>query len=359
MKKVLAVFGTRPEAIKMCPLVNELKTRSEFFTFVCVTGQHKNILDDVLKIFDVNPDFDLAVMTEAQSLSTLTSAVLNGFDNVLDEVTPDLVLVHGDTTSAFSAALACFYKQIPVGHVEAGLRTYNIKSPFPEEFNRRAISHIASYHFAPTENNRECLLNEGICKDSIFVTGNTVVDALKQTLSQTNNKQPHIKAVDTILFTMHRRENLGEPMISVFKAVKKIAEERDVKFIYPVHPNPAVKNLATMHLAGNERIILTEPLDVLEFHSLLADCAFIITDSGGVQEEATALGKRALVIRNNTERNEGVYNGNITLSDYSEDTVYKNITKLLDEPKYDKKSNVYGEGDASKKIADIIQDILK
>lgn len=355
MKKVMAVFGTRPEAIKMCPLINELKTRSGIELVVCVTGQHRKILDDVLKIFGVVPDYDLDSMKDNQSLSSLTSTILERIDKVLDIVLPDLVLVHGDTTSAYSAALACFYKQIPVGHVEAGLRTYNITSPFPEEFNRRGISIIAAYHFAPTEYNRDFLIKEGIRGDKIFVTGNTVVDALKYSLSK-RKKDFATEDGKTVLLTMHRRENIGEPMISVFKAIRRIVNERKIKFIYPVHPNPAIKKLAFDYLNGDENIILTEPLNLTDFHSLLADCSFVVTDSGGVQEEATALGKRALVIRDHTERTEGIDIGSISLTSCKEETVYHNIKLFLDETPC-KASSVYGEGNASIKIADIIEKI--
>ena len=309
MKTIMLVFGTRPEAIKMCPLVNELKKHNELKTVVCVTGQHRQMLDQVLHTFDVIPDFDLSIMKEKQTLFDVTTNILNSIKTVLETVNPDIVLVHGDTSTTFVTALACFYLQIPVGHVEAGLRTYDIFSPFPEEFNRQAVSIISSYNFAPTEKSKQNLINEGKKESSIYVTGNTAIDALKTTIKD-NYIHPELdwaRGSRLILLTAHRRENLGEPMHHMFRAIRKIIEEhRDVKVIYPIHMNPLVRKAAETELGDCDRIHIIEPLDVLDFHNFIARSYMILTDSGGIQEEAPSLGKPVLVMRDTTERPEGI-----------------------------------------------------
>ena len=309
MKRVMLVFGTRPEAIKMCPLVLELKRRPEQFeTIVCVTGQHREMLDQVLHAFQVTPDYDLSIMKDKQTLFDITVNILERFKAVLEEVRPDVVLVHGDTTTTFVAALSCFYLQIPVGHVEAGLRTYNIYSPYPEEFNREAVGIIAQYNFAPTKLARENLLREGKRPEGIFVTGNTAIDALKTTV-RADYTHPELEwAADSrlVVITAHRRENLGEPMHHMFRAIRRIMDEHpDVKAIYPIHMNPVVRQEADEDLAGCDRIRIIEPLDVLDFHNFLARSYLILTDSGGIQEEAPSLAKPVLVMRDTTERPEG------------------------------------------------------
>ena len=316
MKTIMLVFGTRPEAIKMCPLVNELKKHNELKTVVCVTGQHRQMLDQVLHTFDVIPDFDLSIMKEKQTLFDVTTNILNSIKTVLETVNPDIVLVHGDTSTTFVTALACFYLQIPVGHVEAGLRTYDIFSPFPEEFNRQAVSIISSYNFAPTEKSKQNLINEGKKESSIYVTGNTAIDALKTTIKD-NYIHPELdwaRGSRLILLTAHRRENLGEPMHHMFRAIRKIIEEhRDVKVIYPIHMNPLVRKAAETELGDCDRIHIIEPLDVLDFHNFIARSYMILTDSGGIQEEAPSLGKPVLVMRDTTERPEGIKAGTLKL----------------------------------------------
>ena len=294
MKTVMLVFGTRPEAIKMCPLVNELKTRKKLNTVVCVTGQHRQMLDQVLEAFGVTPDYDLSVMKEKQTLFDITTNILNGIGAVLDEVKPDVVLVHGDTSTTFVTALACFYKQIAVGHVEAGLRTYNIYSPFPEEFNRQAVSIVSKYNFAPTELSKQNLLNEGRDEKNIYITGNTAIDALKTTVKDdyTHPELEWAKDSRLIMITAHRRENLGEPMHNMFRAIRRVMDEHpDVKAIYPIHMNPVVRQAADEELGDCDRIRIIEPLEVLDFHNFLARSFMILTDSGGIQEEAPSLGK--------------------------------------------------------------------
>ena len=317
MKTIMLVFGTRPEAIKMCPLVNELKSRENLKTVVCVTGQHRQMLDQVLEAFDVTPDYDLSIMKTGQTLFDITTNILNRIGGVLDEVKPDVVLVHGDTSTTFVTALACFYKQIPVGHVEAGLRTYNIYSPYPEEFNRQAVGIVAKYNFSPTELSKQNLLNEGKNPKSIFVTGNTAIDALKTTVRE-DYTHPELEwAADSrlIIITAHRRENLGEPMHHMFRAIRRIMDEHtDVKAIYPIHMNPVVRKAADEELAGCDRIHIIEPLEVLDFHNFLARSFLILTDSGGIQEEAPSLGKPVLVMRDTTERPEGIKAGTYALS---------------------------------------------
>ncbi len=362
MKKVMLVFGTRPEAIKMCPLVNELKRRSGIRTLVCVTGQHRQMLDQVLEAFAVVPDYDLSIMKERQTLFDVTTNILNRIREVLESEHPDVVLVHGDTSTTFVTALACFYLQIPVGHVEAGLRTYNIYSPYPEEFNRQAVSIISSWHFAPTELSKQNLLKEGKAEDTIYVTGNTAIDALKTTVRKdyTHPELTWAAGSRLILITAHRRENLGEPMKHMFRAIRRVCDEHpDIKAIYPIHMNPAVRETADAILGGDERIRIIEPLDVLDFHNFLARSYLVLTDSGGIQEEAPSLGKPVLVMRDTTERPEGIRAGTLKLTGTDEEVIYQNFRLLLEEPaEYEKTStasNPYGDGFASRRIADILE----
>ena len=362
MKTVMLVFGTRPEAIKMCPLVNELKTREGIKAVVCVTGQHRQMLDQVLEAFKVVPDYDLSIMKDRQTLFDVTTNILEKIKGVLEEVKPDVVLVHGDTSTTFVTALACFYMQIPVGHVEAGLRTYNIYSPYPEEFNRQAVSIISKYNFAPTEMSKENLLREGKKEETIYVTGNTAIDALKTTVRKDYTHEDLEWARDSrlIMITAHRRENLGEPMHHMFRAIRRILEEHeDVKAIYPIHMNPAVRQTANEELGGCDRIRIIEPLDVLDFHNFLARSFMILTDSGGIQEEAPSLGKPVLVMRDTTERPEGIAAGTLKLVGTNEEVIYKNFKELLENKEaYDAMShasNPYGDGFACKRIADILE----
>jgi UDP-N-acetylglucosamine 2-epimerase (non-hydrolysing) len=362
MKKVMLVFGTRPEAIKMCPLVNELKSRESLKTVVCVTGQHRQMLDQVLKAFDVQPDYDLSIMKSHQTLFDVTVDILNRIRSVLEKEKPDIVLVHGDTSTTFSTALACFYLQIPVGHVEAGLRTYNIYSPYPEEFNRQAVSIISKFNFAPTELAKRNLLNEGKEESSIYVTGNTAIDALKTTV-RNNYTHPELEwaaGSKLILITAHRRENLGEPMIHMFRAIRRVLDEHDdVKAIYPIHLNPVVRETAQSVFGEDNRIHMIEPLDVLDFHNFMSRSYLILTDSGGIQEEAPSLGIPVLVMRDTTERPEGVAAGTLKLVGTEEKSIYENFSMLLsDKSEYDKMSqasNPYGDGFASRRIADILE----
>ena len=361
VKKVMLVFGTRPEAIKMCPLVCELKSRPQLQTVVCVTGQHRQMLDQVLGAFGVVPDYDLAIMKEKQTLFDVTCAILEKLRPVLEAERPDVVLVHGDTTTTFAAALSCFYMQIPVGHVEAGLRTYNLASPYPEEFNRQAVSIAARYNFAPTETARENLLREGRDPASIHVTGNTAIDALRTTVREGYTHAQLDWAADSrlILITAHRRENLGEPMHHMFRAIRRIVDEHpDVKAIYPIHMNPAVREAAAEELGGCARIRLIEPLEVLDFHNFLARSYLVLTDSGGIQEEAPSLGKPVLVMRDTTERPEGIAAGTLKLVGTDEAAIYENFRLLLeDSAAYDAMShasNPYGDGHACARIADIL-----
>lgn len=363
MKKVMIVFGTRPEAIKMCPLVKELKKQSDFFNVVlCVTGQHQEMLKQVLDAFDLVPDYDLSIMKDNQTLFDITTNILQKIKAVLEKEKPDIVLVHGDTSTTFVSALACFYLQIPVGHVEAGLRTYNIYSPYPEEFNREAVSIISQFNFAPTESSKQNLLREGKKQETIFVTGNTAIDALKTTVKKDyhNDYLEWAKDSRLILLTAHRRENLGGPMHHMFRAIRRIVEEYpDVKVIYPIHPNPAVRNAAKTELKGNDRIKLIEPLDVLDFHNFMARCYLILTDSGGIQEEAPSLGKPVLVMRDTTERPEGIEAGTLKLVGTEEDKIYSEFNKLLnDKNEYEKMahaSNPYGDGHACERICEILK----
>lgn len=364
-KKVMLVFGTRPEAIKMCPLVNELKKRNNIETIVCVTGQHRQMLDQVLNVFNVVPEYDLSIMKEKQTLFDITTSILNTIKEVLEKEKPNIVLVHGDTSTTFVTALACFYLQIPVGHVEAGLRTYNIYSPYPEEFNRQAVSIISKFNFAPTEKSKENLLKEGKNKDTIYVTGNTAIDALKTTVCDNYSHEvlEWSKGSRLILLTAHRRENIGEHLHNMFRAIKRITDEyEDIKVVYPIHFNPLVRETANEIFKGTDRIKLIEPLEVIDFHNIMARSYLILTDSGGIQEEAPSLGKPVLVMRDTTERPEGIKAGTLKLVGTSEEGIYKEFKKLLDDKKeYDKMStasNPYGDGTASIKIADIIENYL-
>ncbi len=362
MKKIMVVFGTRPEAIKMCPLVNELKNRKTMKTLVCVTGQHREMLDQVLKVFHVSPDYDLSIMKDKQDLFDITTAILTKIKSVLEQEKPDIVLVHGDTTTTFATSLACFYLRIPVGHVEAGLRTYNLYSPFPEEFNRQAVSLVSVYNFAPTTIARDHLIREGKNPETIYVTGNTAIDALKTTVKQ-NYKHAELEwAKDSrlILITAHRRENLGAPMVNMFHAIRRVIDEfDDVKAIYPIHMNPLVRETAMDILGNDEKIHIIDPLDVLDFHNFMAQSYLILTDSGGIQEEAPSLGKPVLVMRDTTERPEGIEAGTLKLVGTDEATIYENFKLLLTDPVFydcmSQAKNPYGDGQASRRIADILE----
>ena len=365
MKKVMVVFGTRPEAIKMCPLVKELKRRQGIKTIVCVTGQHRQMLDQVLEAFDVEPDYDLSIMKEKQTLFDVTSNILNNIKAVIEEVKPDVVLVHGDTSTTFVTALACFYLQVPVGHVEAGLRTYNIYSPFPEEFNRQSVGIISKFNFAPTELSKQNLINEGKNVDSIYVTGNTAIDALKTTVKEeyTHPELEWAKDSKLIMLTAHRRENIGEPMRNMFKAIKRVLSEYpDVKAIYPIHMNPAIREIADEVLGNDSKIHIIEPLDVLDFHNFLSRSYLILTDSGGIQEEAPSLGKPVLVMRDTTERPEGIKAGTLKLVGTNEEVIYSTFKKLLEsEEEYNKMayaSNPYGDGHACERTVSILEGAL-
>ncbi len=362
--KVLSVFGTRPEAIKMCPLIKELHSREEIESIVCVTGQHRQMLDQVLDIFKVKPDFDLQLMKERQSLTTITTGVLQQLEEILMKTMPDIVLVHGDTTTSASAALASFYQKVPVGHVEAGLRTYDIYSPYPEEMNRKIISQIAELHFAPTENNRNNLIRENICKN-IFVTGNTVIDSFQYTVRDTYQyKNDVLKKIDysekrTILMTAHRRENLGKPLENICNAVKRLIHDNvDIQIVYPVHLNPAVRETVYGILDGVERVYLTDPIDVEDMHNVMSESYMLMTDSGGLQEEGPHFGIPVMVLRSETERPEAVEAGTVCMAGIVEDDIYKIASELLhDHDKYmemAKAVNPYGDGHASERIADAI-----
>ncbi len=362
MKKIMVVFGTRPEAIKMCPVVKELKKRSEIKTIVTVTGQHRQLLDQVLDVFDVKPDYDLDIMRDNQDLYDITDAVMKGMRQLLIDIHPDIILVHGDTSTSFATALSAFYAGIKIAHVEAGLRTYNIRSPYPEEFNRQAVGIISSFHFAPTENARENLLREGKKQETIWVTGNTVIDALKTTVKK-DYHHPELNWCEgrkMILITAHRRENLGEPMRRIFKAIKRVLDEHeDVRAVYPVHLNPRVREVCKEVFEDDDKIHLIEPLDVLDFHNFINASYMILTDSGGIQEEAPSLGKPVLVIRDTTERPEGIEAGTVKLVGTYEEQVYREFTTLLDDNMaYQKMSNArnpYGDGHACERIADILE----
>lgn len=361
-KKVMCVFGTRPEAIKICPLVNEMKKRDGLEVVVCVTAQHRQMLDQVLNTFGVVPDYDLNIMKDRQTLFDITTNILNGIKAVLEESKPDVVLVHGDTSTTFVTALACFYLQIPVGHVEAGLRTYNIYSPYPEEFNREAVSIISQYNFAPTPLSRDNLLREGRKPESIFVTGNTVIDAMSHTVRD-DYTHPELEWVGKnrlIFITAHRRENLGQPMHNMFRAIRRVLDEYDdVRAVYPIHLNPAVREAAEAELGGCDKIHIIEPIEVFDCHNFEARSFLCLTDSGGIQEECPSYGVPVLVMRDTTERPEGVNAGTLRLVGTSEEEIYKSFKELLDDSEAYKKMstacNPYGDGHACERIADILE----
>lgn len=362
MTKVMLVFGTRPEAIKMCPLVNELKKRPSFQTIVCVTGQHRQMLDQVLNTFNVVPDYDLSIMKSSQTLFDISTKILVKIKTVLEKEKPDVVLVHGDTSTSFAAALACFYLQIPVGHVEAGLRTHNIYSPYPEEFNRQAVGIIAEYHFSPTQLSANNLISEGKDKSKIYITGNTVIDAMSHTVRKdyTHPEIEWAKGSRLILITAHRRENLGEPMHHMFRAIRRVLDEHpDVKAVYPIHMNPVVRKIADEELGGCDQIHIIEPIEAFDCHNFEARCYLCLTDSGGIQEECPSYGKPVLVMRDTTERPEGVAAGTLRLVGTNEETIYNEFTKLLDnKDEYNKMANSvnpYGDGHACERIANILE----
>lgn len=364
--KVMTVFGTRPETIKMAPLVKELKSRDEIETIVCVTAQHRQMLDQVLNAFKIVPDYDLDIMKQGQTLSDITTRVLQGLESVIKEVQPDIILVHGDTTTTFAGALAAFYNQVAIGHVEAGLRTYNKYSPFPEEANRQFVGVISDMNFAPTEQSKENLLKEGKNPESIIVTGNTAIDALKTTVREDYEHEIIDWVGDDrmIMLTAHRRENLGEPMRNMFRAIKRIIEKyEDIKVVYPVHLNPIVVQTAEEIFGDCDRVKLIKPLEVLDFHNLLNKSYLILTDSGGIQEEAPSLGKPVIVLRDTTERPEGIAAGTLKLAGTNEEVIFGLIDELLsDESEYtrmSKASNPYGDGFASKRIVDAIIEKFK
>lgn len=358
----MLIFGTRPEAIKMCPLVNELKTRESIKTIVCVTGQHRQMLDQVLKTFNVVPDYDLSIMKQGQTLFDITTGILDKIKEILVEAKPDVVLVHGDTSTTFVAALACFYLRIPVGHVEAGLRTYNIFSPYPEEFNRQAVGIISEYNFAPTQMAANNLVKEGKNPDKIYITGNTVIDAMQHTV-RADYTHPELEWIGDgklIFITAHRRENLGEPMRNMFRAIRRVLDEYpECKAIYPIHMNPEVRKAAEQELGGNERIHIIEPLDVFDCHNFEARCYLCLTDSGGIQEEVPSYGKPVLVMRDTTERPEGVKAGTLRLVGTDEESIYNNFKELIENQEaYNamaKACNPYGDGNACKRIANILE----
>ena len=359
--KVMSIFGTRPEAIKMSPLVKELESRSEIESVVCVTAQHREMLDQVLETFNIRPDYDLNIMKQGQTLADVTTRALNGLEEVIRDTKPDIVLVHGDTTTTFAGALAAFYNQVDIGHVEAGLRTYNKYSPYPEEANRQMVTCLADLYFAPTELSKNNLFEEKISEDKIFVTGNTVVDAMSTTVKE-DYYHPEIQwAQDSrlILLTAHRRENLGEPMRNIFNAINRIVNEfHDIKVIYPIHMNPKVREIAKEVFGDSDRVRLIEPLEVFDFHNFQNQSYLILTDSGGIQEEAPSLGKPVLVLRDTTERPEGIKAGTLKLVGTNEEKIYNETNMLLtNQKKYNKMSkasNPYGDGFASKRIVDAI-----
>ena len=362
MKTVMLVFGTRPEAIKMCPLIKELKRRDSIKVVVCVTGQHREMLDQVLRVFDVIPDFDLSIMKQGQTLFDITTGILEKVKNVLEEIMPDVVLVHGDTSTTFVTALACFYLQIPVGHIEAGLRTHNIYSPYPEEFNRQAVSIISKYNFAPTKLAADNLIKEGKNPETIYITGNTVIDAMHHTVTEeyTHPELEWVGADKLIFITAHRRENLGQPMHNMFRAIRRVLDEHsDCKAVYPIHMNPDVRKAAENELGNCDRIHIIEPLDVFDCHNFEARCFLCLTDSGGMQEEVPSYGKPVLVMRNTTERPEGVAAGTLKLVGTDEENIYANFKLLLEnEVAYRRMAracNPYGDGNACKRIADILE----
>ena len=362
MKKVMTVFGTRPEAIKMCPLILEMKKRPGLEVVVCVTAQHRQMLDQVLELFGILPEYDLDIMKDRQTLFDITTNVMNGIRTVLEKENPDVVLVHGDTSTTFVTALACFYLQIPVGHVEAGLRTYNIYSPYPEEFNRQGVGIISSYHFAPTPLAKMNLIREGKKEENIYVTGNTVIDAMKHTVSE-NYTHPELEwAKDSklIFITAHRRENLGEPMHHMFRAIRRVLDEHpDCRAIYPIHMNPAVREAAEAELGDCERSHIIEPIGVFDCHNFEARSFLCLTDSGGIQEECPSYGVPVLVMRDTTERPEGIDAGTLKLVGTDENVIYRSFKELLENHEaYERMSNAcnpYGDGCACKRIADILE----
>ena len=362
MKKIMVVFGTRPEAIKMCPLINELKKRENFNITVCVTGQHRQMLDQVLETFGIIPDYDLSIMKDKQTLFDITTGILIKIKKVLEDVRPEVVLVHGDTSTTFAAALACFYLQIPIGHVEAGLRTYDINSPYPEEFNRQAVSIISQYNFAPTKKAEENLLKEGKDPKKIWITGNTVIDALQTTVRKdyTHPELTWAKGSKLIFITAHRRENLGQPMRNMFRAIRRVIDEHpDVKAIYPIHMNPSVRKAAIEELGNCERVHIIDPIEVFDCHNIMARSYLILTDSGGIQEEAPSLGKPVLVMRDTTERPEGIEAGTLKLVGTDEKSIYENFKELLENKEIytamSEAKNPYGDGMACRRIADILE----
>lgn len=364
--KVMTIFGTRPETIKMAPLVKELKTRSEIQTIVCVTAQHRQMLDQVLHAFSIVPDYDLDVMKQGQTLSDITTRVLIGLESVIKKEKPNIVLVHGDTTTTFAGALAAYYQQVAIGHVEAGLRTYNKYSPYPEEMNRQMVGVLADMHFAPTEQSKQNLLKEGKNEKTIIVTGNTAIDALKTTVRSdyTSELLQWAKGSRLIVLTAHRRENLGEPMHHMFRAIKRIIQKYDnVKMVYPVHLNPLVQNAARTIFGDDPKIRLVEPMEVIDFHNLLSKSYLILTDSGGIQEEAPSLGKPVVVLRDTTERPEGIAAGTLKLAGTDENRIFSIIDELLSDQKeyvrMSQASNPYGDGFASKRIVDALLNFLE
>lgn len=362
MKRIMCVFGTRPEAIKICPLILEMKKRPGLEVVVCVTAQHRQMLDQVLATFHVVPDYDLNIMKDRQTLFDITTSILNSIKAVLEEVKPDIVLVHGDTSTTFVTALACFYLRIPVGHVEAGLRTYNIFSPYPEEFNRQAVGIIAQYNFAPTQLAAEHLIKEGKNPDNIFITGNTVIDAMQHTVRQdyTHPELDWVGDHKLIFITAHRRENLGKPMHCMFRAIRRVLNEHpECRAVYPIHMNPAVRQAADEELGNCDQIHIIEPIEVFDCHNFEARAFLCLTDSGGIQEECPSYGVPVLVMRDTTERPEGVEAGTLKLVGTDEETIYRTFTLLLeDELEYAKMSNAcnpYGDGHACERIADILE----
>ncbi len=366
MIKVMTIFGTRPEAIKMAPLVKELEKRKEIECIVCVTAQHREMLDQVLSVFDIKPDYDLNIMKAGQTLSEITSRVLLGLEEVIKNEKPNIILVHGDTTTTFAAALAAFYNSVDIGHVEAGLRTWNKYSPYPEEMNRQMVDRMTDMFFAPTLVSKNNLLSEGISEDKIYVTGNTAIDAMKYTVSDNYNNELFDWIGDSklVLLTAHRRENLGENMYNIFRAVKRVVEESpDLKVIYPIHMNPKIREIANSVIGDNDRIKIIEPLEVVDFHNFINKSYLILSDSGGIQEEAPSLGKPVLVLRDTTERPEGIEAGTLKLVGTDEETIYVETIKLLrDKEEYNKMSkatNPYGDGTTSRQIVDAIVEKYK
>ncbi len=362
MIKVMSIFGTRPEAIKMAPLVKELEKRKEIESIVCVTAQHREMLDQVLETFKIKPDYDLNIMKQGQSLADITTKALLGLEEVIKEVKPDIVLVHGDTTTTFAGALAAFYNSVAIGHVEAGLRTYDKYSPYPEEMNRQMVDCLTDMYFAPTEISKENLLKQNIAEDKIYITGNTAIDAMATTVED-NYHHPELDWLKDneklLLLTAHRRENLGDPMRHIFKGIKRIVDEfPDVKVIYPIHLNPKVREVAKEVFKETDRVKLIEPLEVFDFHNFQNKAYLILTDSGGIQEEAPSLGKPVLVLRDTTERPEGIKAGTLKLVGTDEDTIYMETKKLLTDSlayeKMSKASNPYGDGHASERIVEAI-----